>query len=1007
MAMKRYIFTLALGVIISFTQCTMNEIDVNVTPSTDSGLHVIGAAADFDNHNVSTRSNEFSDSYITEMTMFIFKADGTLLQGYDGNKNPISSAINIPQSNPTFLIEARKYNGTGIISSMGASLNIKYFNNKENNLNACRIYIVANAYHHISHLIDGDVDNGEIQKLEDLNAAIVDIDATLSMPKDANRDYIGFPMIGHAVTPDDQVATFDLNYNAVTANNNAVANIPLVKLYSKVYFAMQINSNQIVANGTTPKFQIDRAEVYNVPTTARMGAYTDEYVNTSDSGYQFVAGQDDPFVIEGSAFSNEVIYHTSAKDIAIGLNSSDLIEFCFYMPEHKVLKNDINPYPANIDSQYKQYYKPKLVGAGNTGSGLAVNAKIATFVRIHGTYTDHNGRIKGVSYDIYLGQNNTDDFEVKRNQQLINRLIITGLTNHKDAYLGGETENISIDHRVTMTDRGYSVYMEREATLDSHFEVRPVDFELQNGSALTIVIPEECRSWIAMESDAVAHTTGKNSGLYVDVDNEKRGVRKYFTTNLVSELTNVAEHTITLTDGRKITTNDEAPGSIKLEHSSRLGGTNTNPEHFRIWFYVDENPNVYDKTGATSPNGGTNGYNVSKTLYRNAPVKLYYTNQATDNPDIDSEAVHTINFQQWNLWRVWAKDKEGNPVRYYDIEHEEEYLNNYASDMQYGGTQNGMPYGLEGIQLSKNVQAYWAEKVEHDTGSGLGASILEFIVGIMDSYLNFSGSSNSIFSKSGKEPYFDFYLSRDNFPVDKLDNDADVAKYARDYQGLQFNKEIAATLKASTDTKAKIDGITLTEDPQSAFAYCYHKNKRNPDGTIDINNIKWFLPAIDEIEDIALGAYDEFDKVFQNQKYWSCQPTYESNTVVINPIYYTWVLFGSTYIDYSKYITMEGEFFNENATRARATSIITTDGKTYQNINSGLPSDMLSGLLTVTAYIEGSRNGETITNWAQSDIDYSNAIFANPNGAYRGNSSRSEVNRIRAVYRSGTKPVAN
>lgn len=975
MAMKRYIFTLALGVIISFTQCTMNEIDVNVTPSTDSGLHVIGAAADFDNHNVSTRSNEFSDSYITEMTMFIFKADGTLLQGYDGNKNPISSAINIPQSNPTFLIEARKYNGTGIISSMGASLNIKYFNNKENNLDACRIYIVANAYHHISHLIDGDVDNGEIQKLEDLNAAIVDIDATLSMPKDDNRDYIGFPMIGHAVTPDDQVATFNLKYNAVTANNNAVANIPLVKLYSKVYFAMQINSNQIVANGTTPKFQIDRAEVYNVPTKARMGAYTEEYTSIAGSNYQFVNGQNEPFVIEGNAFSNQEIYHTSAKDIAIGLNSSDLIEFCFYMPEHKVLKNDINPYPANIDSQYKQYYKPKLVGAGSTDSGLSVNAKIATFVRIHGTYTDHNGRIKGVSYDIYLGQNETDDFEVKRNQQLINRLIITGLTNHKDAYLGGNTENISIDHRVTMTDRGYSVYMERESTLDSHFEVRPVDFELQNGSALTIVIPDECRSWIAMENDNVARTpTGKSSNLYVDIDNEKRGVRKYFTTNLVEELTEINR------------------GTLTLEHSSRFGGTNTQPEHFRIWFYVDENPNVYDKTGATSPNGGTNGYTVSKNLYRNAPVKLYYTNQATDNPDIDSEAVHTINFQQWNLWRVWSAD--GN--RYYDIEHEEEYLNNYASDAQYGGTQNGMPYGLEGVQLSRNVIAYWKERT--NSTSGLGG----WFTSLLDNIFNVSGNANSIFAESGKEPYYDFYLSRDNFPTDKLDSSADKTKYVRDYQGLTFNKEIAATLKASTDPKAKIDGIILTEDPESAFAYCYNKNKRNDDGTIDINNIKWFLPAIDEIEDIALGAYDEFDRVFQNQKYWSCQPTYDYNKITIKPM--EWIdlgWLGKWYQDVSSIGTLGGEFYNDNKNRARSTSIYATSATDYLNIQSGLPSGVISGKLNVTAYNGGDRDGEADAPYSSNNINYNADIYTT--GDYRGNSPRSEVNRIRAVYRSGTK----
>ena len=151
-----------------------------------------------------------------------------------------------------------------------------------------------------------------------------------------------------------------------------------------------------------------------------------------------------------------------------------------------------------------------------------------------------------------------------------------------------------------------------------------------------------------------------------------------------------------------------------------------------------------------------------------------------------------------------------------------------------------------------------------------------------------------------------------------------------------------------------------------------------------------------------MGAYDEFDKVFQNEKYWSCQPAYEPNTVVINPIYYTWVVFGSTYINYSKYITMEGQFYNENLNRARATSVFTPDGKTYQNIQSGVPNSMSSGKLSVTTYIEGDRDGETSTSWTPSQINYSDAIFANPTGEYRGNSSRGESCRIRAVYRSGT-----
>jgi hypothetical protein len=196
--------------------------------------------------------------------------------------------------------------------------------------------------------------------------------------------------------------------------------------------------------------------------------------------------------------------------------------------------------------KYAQYYKPKGVDAVPNGGGTTSAAKIATFVRIHGSYTDHNGQILGVKYDIYLGQNNYDDFTVKRNQQLNNKLIITGLTNHKNAYnnedINGDGKidekdlNISIDHRVEVSDRGFNLSMERTAILDAHFEVRPLDIELQAGASMTVTIPDGYRDWVAMEDDAAA-SSGKNSSLYVNTSTARKGVRKYFTTNLVKELT--------------------------------------------------------------------------------------------------------------------------------------------------------------------------------------------------------------------------------------------------------------------------------------------------------------------------------------------------------------------------------------------------------------------------------------------------------------------------------------
>ena len=982
-AMKRYFYILFVGVLLSLTSCVQEDIYVDdiYTPSANSGLQFVAAVEDFDKHDVATRAEGgVSDAHVSEMTMIIFKGDGEMLPAMDAEQNPLkSNHINIRRSNPTFLIEATRYKGTGIIASMEAGVTAKYYNNLATNLGECRIYIVANAY----HLIGERLEAGEIQTETQLLEALVATDATLKMPKDSNENPIGLPMIG---THGDD--TFNLSYNAT--GNNSVATISMKKLYSKVEFTIQVKSNQVVA-GQTPKFTLEDIEIYNIPSQIRMSHVDGQYVdvicggNLSESNianyylYNSVNGKAKHLDLP----SKNTAYHDTS------VTTDEKIEFVFYMPEHMVTPNEIK-YPNNITTDAKQYYKPAGVGQSRNGDGTTSPSKIAPYVRLIGSYTDHNAQINKVSYDIYLGQNNYNDFTVKRNQRLCNYITITGLTNHKDAYPDIEG-NVSIDHRVSMTSKGYNLSMEREAILDAHFEVRPLDVELSPGGSMTVVIPKEYKHIIAMESDAAAReATGDAKNLYIDNSKERKGVRKYFTTDLVSELWG----------------DDESKDlTLTLKHSGELD-ENDKPktEIHRIWFYIDENKNVYDETG-TGPQTGENGYTVSTTLYRNAKVNFYYADGA--NPDLSAEPSSTINFQQWNLWRVW----NSAGTRYYDIEHEEEYLNNYVSDAQYGSTQDGMPWGLDGVQLSNNVLAYWAEKVEHDTGSGLGANIVEFIVGVMDSFLNFSSSSSTLFSKSGKEPYFDFYLSRDNFPVNKLDNTIDKAKYTRDYKGIEFNREIAATLRADyaaqqvahtnpQGNSAQIEKLNLTQSPSSAFAYCYHKNKRNDKG--EVVEQKWFLPAIDEIEDIALGAYDEFDKVFQNEKYWSCQPAYEPNTVVINPIYYTWVVFGSTYINYSKYITMEGQFYNENLTRARATSVVTTDGKTYQNIQSGVPNTMSSGKLNVTTYIEGDRDGETSTSWVPSQIDYSNAIFSNPTGEYRGNSSRAESCRIRAVYRSGT-----
>lgn len=968
---------------VLLTSCFTDEVDyVGYQPSSKGGIHIIGAVEDYDVKSVGTRAegDDIADSYISEMTMFIFKDKNNnnledkdnnkfeLIQGYsDADRTQAcTSAINIPRGNPTFLIDTEE----GILADLSGSTNSSevFYDNTTNDLGSCHIYIVANAWDQL--ILKDDKGNrhiDNIKTLADLEAFVYNVDSTLAMPMIDEDSFRGFPMIGK-----QQGNAFNLHKDG-NNENNSVATIPLKKLYSKVCFTMQINADQVVA-GQTPSFKIEKVEVFNVPNKVRMGRKLDAngkpiYGTNSDDDYLTEMGvastttpgeyyhfTETPFTID--KFNKRTISHSTS------LTTDDVIEFGFYMPEHKVTPNAIK-YPDKITPDAKQYYKPAGVGQSRNGDGSISAPKIATFVRIHGSYTDHNGQILGVKYDIYLGQNNYDDFTIKRNQQLNNKLIITGLTNHKNAYPDEEHEgNISIDHRVEVSDRGFNLSMERTAILDAHFEVRPLDIELQADASMTVTIPEAYRDWVAMEDDAAA-SSGKNSGLYVNTSTARKGVRKYFTTTLVSELNNLG----TYKDGNG--------GTLFFENTTKETKT------FRVWFYIDENPNVYDKTGANTPNSDADGtYTVSKNQYRVCPVQFVYNGTKVVKDDTTGEDVtvdvtktETINFQQWNLWRVWAKDANGNPVRYYDIEHEEEYLNNYASDLQYGQTQDGMPWGLDNINLSHIHDA--AILTTDEAGD-----VAKFInmVGKLLGWFSLDAMYNNSFSKLEEKPYYDFYLSSDT------DNGALTV---HDYAGYHFNEDIIKYLlsKYSTNDKAKLNGVLLTEDVKSAISYCYNKNKRdkdgnvctlNADGELISTNLKWYMPSIDEIEEIAMGAYDEFDKVFQKEFYWSCQPAYELRKLEMG-------LYASKNTS-TNYGPITADYYVDDIDRARSTSVEYVNSK-YQTVSSGVPgyAGTQSGRINWDTPVMGTYTPKTLS-------------FTD----YPGNKARTESCRIRAVYRSGT-----
>lgn len=304
-----------------------------------------------------------------------------------------------------------------------------------------------------------------------------------------------------------------------------------------------------------------------------------------------------------------------------------------------------------------------------------------------------------------------------------------------------------------------------------------------------------------------------------------------------------------------------------------------------------------------------------------------------------------------------------------------------------------MAWGLDGLQLSHIHDA----TVISQSDAGWITGIINIIGAISGWLVGNSWSVESLsreaFKKLPTKPLYDYYLS---------DDTSESTLITHDYAGLDFNKEIASILLTThaNNPKAKLNGVQLHQNVESAIAYCYNKNKRdkdgnvctvNSDGTVNTDNLKWYLPSIDEIEDIVVGAYSEFDGVFQDNMYWSCQPAYDMHRMDLD---------GSIWGDECKFYA---DYYTDNINRARATKSRfdkVVDGKPqYESVGSGVPN------------YAGTQRGNMEMRFLSANISFdiptskyqSNGVLDyNSSTDTQGNMLRTATNRIRAVYRSGS-----
>lgn len=295
------------------------------------------------------------------------------------------------------------------------------------------------------------------------------------------------------------------------------------------------------------------------------------------------------------------------------------------------------------------------------------------------------------------------------------------------------------------------------------------------------------------------------------------------------------------------------------------------------------------------------------------------------------QTVLTYTFLQKGLFEVTY-----NGHTYY-IEFHEEYLHNFDPYDPFNNKTDGMFWGLEGVQLSHRRDAFRFD------------GMLENIItnGIKDRL-----------KELGPQFYiYDFYTPRDIATVGT--------------NGVTINTRAGHTFTSDIVATAGIGPLKLSETARSAVEYCYNKNKRNAAGVV--TEIKWYLPAIDEIEDIVMGAYGTFTD-FQNKYYWSSQPAYD---------YYTYHYRSPL----GNWNSGDGNFFNDNLYNARATKV-DYQNAVYNTINSGM-----SDYLTKFNFRRQSLFGAIVWDNPAQEINPVTPVD-DP-----GKQLRTNINRIRCVYK--------
>ena len=302
----------------------------------------------------------------------------------------------------------------------------------------------------------------------------------------------------------------------LTSSNTAKSiDIKLKAMMSRIDVSIAVNSQNTDLSGTLPALTITNCEVLNAPLYSTFVENPLASTNVSDSEAPDYVGCHD---------------ETWQPDIITIHNNGERLDFTFYVFEN--LQEKISyTYPPGVEEDDYQRYKPYLA---DTSKALAF--------KFSGNYITYNGASYEASYTLYLGANNYDDFKVSRNKQYKNNVTVKGIVN-----VGNNDEHVTFDARVDITESNpYFISMLRDRTMDSHFNVVPLDvylFNTSSGVSRSIdveILDPQTNNWLRLEKVSAAHMlagSAEDPGTQIETHeawHAGNGKRKYFTTDLVT-----------------------------------------------------------------------------------------------------------------------------------------------------------------------------------------------------------------------------------------------------------------------------------------------------------------------------------------------------------------------------------------------------------------------------------------------------------------------------------------